>query len=205
MHESSPLPGTHEEGLIDNKTSTNDTQSPLRSEAPASVLRYVDNADVNLRKDNHRLSFSDERYSNEAPSSLYDDIRSSLPVYVDGGASGGSMDSVKSTSTSSYLKSGSYTPAVESRGSGIAIKSYRHYDVQKQERIRRFEEETRAMLDTNKHRSPPQTLKLDFDKRSIEEAWQKAKNDLEEEDPLDLMADNPSSESQRSSSFSFLI
>ncbi|XP_047738021.1 GTPase-activating protein pac-1 [Hyalella azteca] len=36
------------------------------------------------------------------------------------------------------------------------------------------------------------SVRLDFDKQSIDAAWLKAKKDLEEVDPLDLIADNPS-------------
>ena len=77
---------------------------------------------------------------------------------------------------------------------GIAIKSYRDLSANTQERIRRFEEETRAMLDRDLSKQRRHSTKLDFDKQSLEEAWQKAKKELEEEDLLDLMADNPTGE-----------
>ncbi|CAG0902219.1 unnamed protein product [Darwinula stevensoni] len=56
------------------------------------------------------------------------------------------------------------------------------------ERVRRFEEETRAMLE---HAPRPS---LGLSRQKVEEEWAKAKRDLETDDDLDELADRPSGE-----------
>ncbi|RXG68271.1 Rho GTPase-activating protein 21, partial [Armadillidium vulgare] len=71
----------------------------------------------------------------------------------------------------------------------LPIRTYAGLSASTQERIRRFELETRAMLmkkDITKHRREV------LDKHKVEEELQKAKKDLETEDIFDKLADNPS-------------
>lgn len=71
----------------------------------------------------------------------------------------------------------------------LPIRTYAGLSASTQERIRRFEMETRAMLmkkDVTRHRREV------LDKHKVEEELQKAKKDLETEDIFDKLADNPS-------------
>lgn len=79
-------------------------------------------------------------------------------------------------------------------GDEVAIRSYAGLSASTQERIRRFEMETRAMLhrDLTKHRR--ETERRDVERRRLEELWQRAKQDMESEDILDQLADNPTGE-----------
>lgn len=76
----------------------------------------------------------------------------------------------------------------QSPSDDMAIRSYAGLNASTQERIRKFEMETRAMLqrETQRHR------KELIDKQKLEEQLQKAKRDLETEDIFDRLADNPS-------------
>ena len=79
-------------------------------------------------------------------------------------------------------------------GDEVAIRSYAGLSANTQERIRRFEQETRAMLkrDVNRHRR--ESKKWEVDRKRLEEEWYRAKCDLESDDILDQLADNPSGE-----------
>ncbi|KAF4520925.1 hypothetical protein B566_EDAN008900, partial [Ephemera danica] len=72
---------------------------------------------------------------------------------------------------------------------GATIHTYAGLSASTQERIRRFEMETKAMMsrDPAKHRGETK----DLDKQKLELDWQKAKQELES-DILDEIADNPS-------------
>lgn len=79
-------------------------------------------------------------------------------------------------------------PSYVGDDNNLAFRSYAGLSASTQERIRRFEMETRAMMqrDVARHRREMP------DKRKIEEELQKAKQDLETEDIFDRIADNPS-------------
>ncbi|XP_037084643.1 rho GTPase-activating protein 21-like [Pollicipes pollicipes] len=73
-----------------------------------------------------------------------------------------------------------------------AIPSYAGLSQTTQERIRRFEEETlRAMLQREKLKSECEAKDLDLQRARIEREWARAKQDLEQPDFLDELADNP--------------
>ncbi|XP_043231294.1 rho GTPase-activating protein 23-like isoform X3 [Amphibalanus amphitrite] len=78
-------------------------------------------------------------------------------------------------------------PAVQD---DTAIRSYAGLSETTQERIRRFEEETRAMLQRDKLRER-EARDLDLQRQRIEREWARAKQDLEHPDFLDELADNP--------------
>ncbi|KAK8724099.1 hypothetical protein OTU49_017494 [Cherax quadricarinatus] len=76
-------------------------------------------------------------------------------------------------------------------GDEVAIRSYAGLSASTQERIRRFEMETRAMLHRDLTRHRRETERRDVERQRLEELWQRAKQDMESEDILDQMADNP--------------
>lgn len=177
-------------------------------------------SNVRLRKDNARSSLDSELFgnsnSNIVPckdrSNVYDNGRTSMPVNASSGDSSSMLVSSLGCSTPNMLNTSDPGRTTSSRpmstyesssgllglnarpiySDGIAIRSYRDLTANTQERIRRFEEETRAMLDRDTSKQRRLSSRLEFDRQTIEDAWQKAKKDLEEEDLLDLMADNPS-------------
>nr|XP_027226473.1 rho GTPase-activating protein 21-like isoform X5 [Penaeus vannamei] len=90
-------------------------------------------------------------------------------------------------------------------GDEVAIRSYAGLSASTQERIRRFEMETRAMLhrDLTKHRR--ETERRDVERRRLEELWQRAKQDMESEDILDQLADNPTEVVRKISDYSWRL
>ncbi|KAK7073747.1 hypothetical protein SK128_025901 [Halocaridina rubra] len=142
---------------------------------------------------------------------------SGLPVEEDGrlfcvvkndgvGASTSSLSSSTSTLTGNPVNQQSSQSASEPSsllGDEVAIRSYAGLSASTQERIRRFEMETRAMLhrDLNKHRR--ETERRDIERRKLEELWQRAKQDMESEDILDQLADNPTEVVRKISDYSW--
>lgn len=85
----------------------------------------------------------------------------------------------------------------------IAIRTYAGLSATTQERIRRFEQETRAMLQRDQHRQRREAEKREEEKRRIEMEWQLAKREMENDDLLDSIVDttvSPSLLSERLSS-----
>ncbi|KDR20991.1 Rho GTPase-activating protein 21 [Zootermopsis nevadensis] len=72
------------------------------------------------------------------------------------------------------------------------IRTYAGLSATTQERIRRFERETKAMLQRDLTRQRRDTEWREADKKRIEIQLQQAKRDMESEDFLDEIADNPS-------------
>merc|ERR1712106_942316 len=111
------------------------------------------------------------------------------------------VSSVSSSSSSSIQQQSSQAMAGDSSsstssllGDEVAIRSYAGLSASTQERIRRFEMETRAMLhrDMLRHRkampslpSSAKTEKRAVERSRLEEALQRAKQDVESEDILD--------------------
>lgn len=206
-----------------SKTSCHSTDSVANIQQNIFQDTY---SSVKLRKDNNRCSINNNELldtSLQDASSVFEDTRASMPVnaslagsdssslltsslgYSTPNMLNGSRSSTVSASrpVSTYETSPALSTPRATYSDGIAIRSYRDLTANTQERIRRFEEETRAMLDrdTSKQRRP--STRLEFDRQTIEDAWQKAKKDLEEEDLLDLMADNPSGKIQSISSYCY--
>ncbi|XP_014474018.1 PREDICTED: uncharacterized protein LOC106744097 isoform X3 [Dinoponera quadriceps] len=71
----------------------------------------------------------------------------------------------------------------------IAIRTYAGLSATTQERIRRFEQETRAMLQRDQHRQKREAEKREEEKRRIEMEWQLAKREMENDDLLDSIVD----------------
>lgn len=71
----------------------------------------------------------------------------------------------------------------------IAILTYTGLSATTQERVRRFEEETKAMLQRDQHRQRLEAEKREEEKRRIEIEWQLAKREMENDDLLDSIVD----------------
>ncbi|XP_066595916.1 rho GTPase-activating protein 23 isoform X2 [Prorops nasuta] len=72
----------------------------------------------------------------------------------------------------------------------VAIRTYAGLSATTQERIRRFEQETKAMLQRDQHRQRREAERREEERRRIEMEWQMAKNDMENDDILDNVMDN---------------
>ncbi|XP_024945687.1 uncharacterized protein LOC107272586 isoform X15 [Cephus cinctus] len=71
----------------------------------------------------------------------------------------------------------------------VAIRSYAGLSATTQERIRRFEQETKAMLQRDQHRQRREAEKREEEKKRIDMEWQLAKREMENDDILDSIAD----------------
>ncbi|XP_069194966.1 rho GTPase-activating protein 21 isoform X1 [Procambarus clarkii] len=98
---------------------------------------------------------------------------------------------IENTATSTQQSSQLAPETTSLFGDEVAIRSYAGLSASTQERIRRFEMETRAMLHRDLTRHRRETERRDVERQRLEELWQRAKQDMESEDILDQMADNP--------------
>ncbi|EZA53358.1 Rho GTPase-activating protein [Ooceraea biroi] len=71
----------------------------------------------------------------------------------------------------------------------VAILTYTGLSATTQERVRRFEEETKAMLQRDQHRQRLEAEKREEERRRIEIEWQLAKREMENDDLLDSIVD----------------
>lgn len=72
----------------------------------------------------------------------------------------------------------------------VAIRTYAGLSATTQERIRRFEQETKAMLQRDQHRQRREAEKREEERRKIEKEWQLAKREMENDDLLDTIVDS---------------
>ncbi|XP_072757609.1 rho GTPase-activating protein 21 isoform X4 [Anoplolepis gracilipes] len=86
----------------------------------------------------------------------------------------------------------------------IAILTYTGLSATTQERVRRFEEETKAMLQRDQYRQRLEAEKREEEKRRIEIEWQLAKREMENDDLLDSIVDTTVSSSLLSERLSSL-
>lgn len=117
-----------------------------------------------------------------------------------------SVDSPRETSLSSADTSSTASSAsnqTKQSNDEIAIRTYAGLSATTQERIRRFEQETRAMLQRDQHRQRREAEKREEERRRIEMEWQLAKQEMENDDLLDSIVNttvSPSLLSERLSS-----
>ncbi|XP_076290476.1 rho GTPase activating protein at 19D isoform X8 [Lasioglossum baleicum] len=71
----------------------------------------------------------------------------------------------------------------------ITIRTYAGLSATTQERIRRFEQETKAMLQRDQNRQRREAEKREEERRRIEMEWQLAKREMENDDLLDSIVD----------------
>lgn len=71
----------------------------------------------------------------------------------------------------------------------IAIRTYAGLSATTQERIRRFEQETKAMLQRDQNRQRREAERREEERRRIEMEWQLAKREMENDDLLDDIVD----------------
>ncbi|XP_063975017.1 uncharacterized protein LOC135161407 isoform X6 [Diachasmimorpha longicaudata] len=94
----------------------------------------------------------------------------------------GSLDTVSTISTASN--------DTKQSGNDEVIRTYAGLSATTQERIRRFEQETKAMLQRDQYRHRKEAEKREGDRRRIEMEWQLAKREMENDDILDGMVES---------------
>ncbi|XP_014609050.1 PREDICTED: uncharacterized protein LOC106789401 isoform X4 [Polistes canadensis] len=72
----------------------------------------------------------------------------------------------------------------------VAIRTYAGLSATTQERIRRFEQETKAMLQRDQHRQRREAEKREEERRRIDKEWHLAKREMENDDLLDSIVDS---------------
>ncbi|XP_018402103.1 PREDICTED: rho GTPase-activating protein 21-like isoform X2 [Cyphomyrmex costatus] len=109
---------------------------------------------------------------------------------------------LSSAETSSTVSSNASNQTKQSNDE-VTILTYAGLSATTQERVRRFEEETKAMLQRDQHRQRLEAEKREEERRRIEIEWQLAKREMENDDLLDSIVDttvSPSLLSERLSS-----
>ncbi|XP_018363761.1 PREDICTED: rho GTPase-activating protein 21-A isoform X2 [Trachymyrmex cornetzi] len=95
---------------------------------------------------------------------------------------------LSSAETSSTVSSNASNQTKQSNDE-VTILTYAGLSATTQERVRRFEEETKAMLQRDQHRQKLEAEKREEEKRRIEIEWQLAKREMENDDLLDSIVD----------------
>ncbi|KAL0130720.1 hypothetical protein PUN28_002385 [Cardiocondyla obscurior] len=99
-----------------------------------------------------------------------------------------SIETSSSTETGSTASSNASNQTKQSNDE-VAILTYAGLSATTQERVRRFEEETKAMLQRDQHRQRLEAEKREEERRRIEIEWQLAKREMENDDLLDSIVD----------------
>lgn len=147
-------------------------QSAERSERSLSI-------DANNGSSSNRASPSYHRfkYMNQSAPSSIDSPRLSSET-------GSSLTETSATTTES-----SASNETKQSNDEIAILTYAGLSATTQERVRKFEEETKAMLQRDQHRQRLEAEKMEEERRRIEIEWQLAKREMENDDLLDSIVD----------------
>lgn len=156
-------------------------------------------ADRSLSVDSNNIGGTSSNGASPSNRSKY--ANQSAPPSVDVSSRVSSETGPSSTETGSTA-SGESNQTRQSNDE-IAILTYTGLSATTQERVRRFEEETKAMLQRDQHRQRLEAEKREEEKRRIEIEWQLAKREMENDDLLDSIVDttvSPSLLSERLSS-----
>lgn len=95
-----------------------------------------------------------------------------------------------------WLQSNAVVTRSDKIGDEVVFRTYAGLSANTQERIRRFEMETRALLQRDLNRQRKENEQRLMEQQRVEIEWQRAKRELEQEDSLDLLADNLSTSRQ---------
>ena len=158
--------------MHENKSQT--SNSPERTERSTTVVNTNGASSMNGTLPSNRSKYSTSPQSSQLGPSSLDSSRISCD------AEPCSLDTISTMSNASN----------ETRASNDeVIRTYAGLSATTQERIRRFEQETKAMLQRDQHRQRREAEKRDEDRRRIEMELQLAKRDMENDDILDGIVD----------------
>ncbi|XP_044576350.1 uncharacterized protein LOC123259705 isoform X8 [Cotesia glomerata] len=166
MHETKSQP-TH---TNDNTVISSANSSPLNSSSISSRSKYPGSTSIQQQQQEQ------QQQSQLSTTLSLDSSRLSCDI------GSGSLDTV---STISNLSNDTKQSNDE-----VAIRTYAGLSATTQERIRRFEQETKAMLQRDQHRQRREAEKREEERRRIEMEWQLAKREMENDDILDGIIDN---------------
>lgn len=166
MHETKSQP-TH---TNDNTVISSANSSPLNSSSMSSRSKYPGSPSTQQQQQEQ------QQQSQLSTTLSLDSSRLSCDI------GSGSLDTV---STISNLSNDTKQSNDE-----VAIRTYAGLSATTQERIRRFEQETKAMLQRDQHRQRREAEKREEERRRIEMEWQLAKREMENDDILDGIIDN---------------
>ncbi|GAB1859722.1 Rho GTPase-activating protein 21 [Camponotus japonicus] len=144
----------------------------------------TDRSDRSLSVDSNNISGTSSNGASPSNRSKY--ANQSAPPSVDSSRLS-SETGPSSTETSSTASGGSNQ--TRQSNDEIAILTYTGLSATTQERVRKFEEETKAMLQRDQHRQRLEAEKREEEKRRIEIEWQLAKREMENDDLLDSIVD----------------
>lgn len=144
----------------------------------------TDRSDRSLSVDSNNISATSSNGASPSNRSKY--ANQSAPPSVDSSRLS-SETGPSSTETSSTASGGSNQ--TRQSNDEIAILTYTGLSATTQERVRKFEEETKAMLQRDQHRQRLEAEKREEEKRRIEIEWQLAKREMENDDLLDSIVD----------------
>ncbi|XP_036147904.1 rho GTPase-activating protein 21 isoform X5 [Monomorium pharaonis] len=122
-------------------------------------------------------SLNRAKYANQSAPPSVDATRLSIDTGLNSADTGSTVSSNASNQT-------------KQSNDEVAILTYAGLSATTQERVRRFEEETKAMLQRDQHRQRLEAEKREEEKRRIEIEWQLAKREMENDDLLDSIVDN---------------
>nr|XP_018896403.1 PREDICTED: rho GTPase-activating protein 21 isoform X8 [Bemisia tabaci] len=124
-----------------------------------------------------------------------DEVDASTNVYSGGNVTCMTVSTRQASSSSSSSTSNTISPGDAASTNSRKVTNeqvddgvtwtYANLSATTQERIKRFEQETRAMLQRDR-------LRTENEKERLEREWQQAKRELEADDALDRLADDPS-------------
>lgn len=177
MHENKNQPNHTNENIDRNTVISSENTSPLNSSSISSRSMYPGNPVNQQQEQQHQQQQQQQQQSQQLSTTSLSLDSSQLSSDV----GSGSLDTV---STISNLSN-----ETKQSNDEVAIRTYAGLSATTQERIRRFEQETKAMLQRDQHRQRREAEKREEERRRIEMEWQLAKREMENDDILDGIID----------------
>ncbi|XP_034949619.1 uncharacterized protein RhoGAP19D [Chelonus insularis] len=162
--------------MHENKSQTNTPHEKLDR---SSGVNSANASPLNSSNISNRSKYSSSSQSQLQSQPLCTSLSSDSPrMSTEVGT--GSLDTVSNISTISNTSNDTKQSNDE-----VAIRTYAGLSATTRERIRRFEQETKAMLQRDQHRQRREAEKHEEERRRIEMEWQLAKREMENDDILD--------------------
>ena len=198
MHES--------QNQLMNRSTDRSERSPMLDETTSTDIVGSDNGitvnshDCVLTTNSHGDGCPSDHKSNKYLNHM---IESSVPSMIQSIQSSHRRSAVSSASESSRLSSetglscfdasstlSSASNDTKQSNDEVTIRTYAGLSASTQERIRRFEQETKAMLQRDRNRQRREAERREEERRRIEMEWQLAKREMENDDLLDDIVDS---------------
>lgn len=169
--------------MHENKNQPNNTNDRGTN---TTIISTNTNGSANGSPLNNSTSSNRSKYSNTS-------MQNQQQMQLLSNTSSLSLDSPRNESSTNSLDTVSLisTTSNDTKQSNedVAIRTYAGLSATTQERIRRFEQETKAMLQRDQHRQRREAEKREEERRRIGMEWQLAKREMENDDILDGIVD----------------